>query len=210
MSKLPRFGMLLIIALFIGLICFSVSAQEVSATTYAQDKAGAIQAANLAISKIYIPIAYEQAFVENVANARALVTHAKTKGAVDSDFTGLSKLVNAENEVKKFAAIQAARDAIDKIPPTAEITSADRGKISEARRLVDIAMLQYGASAFDICWRYDVLAAAEKAANLSGVRSGTALPATGAIDTVALIGTFLTGTGMLIGIELRKKNAYKK
>lgn len=82
MSKLPRFGMLLIIALFIGLICFSVSAQEVSATTYAQDKAGAIQAANLAISKIYIPIAYEQAFVENVANARALVTHAKTKGAV--------------------------------------------------------------------------------------------------------------------------------
>lgn len=112
--------------------------------------------------------------------------------------------------MKKFAAIQAARDAIDKIPPTAEITSADRGKISEARRLVDIAMLQYGASAFDICWRYDVLAAAEKAANLSGVRSGTALPATGAIDTVALIGTFLTGTGMLIGIELRKKNAYKK
>lgn len=207
MRKLSGFGMLLIIALFVGLICLSVSAQEVNATTYAQDKAGAIEAANSAISKIYIPVAYEQAFVDDVANARALVTHAKTKGAVDSDITGLSKLISAENEVKKFAAIQAARDAIDKIPPTAEITAADRGTINEARRLVDLAMQQYGATAFDICWRYDVLAAAEKAANISGgVLSETALPATGAIDTMALMGTLLTGTGMLIGIKLKKKH----
>ncbi len=210
MKKLFRLGMLLIAALLVGLMCFSVNAQEVNATTYAQDKAGAIQAANVAINRISIPVAYEQAFLEDVANARALVTHAKTKGAVDADITGLTKLINAENEVKKFAAIQTARDAIDRIPPTAEITSADRGKITEARRLVDLAMQQYGASAFDICWRYDVLAAAEKAANLSGALSGTALPATGAIDAAALAGTLLTGTGVLIGIKSRRKTTYTK
>lgn len=206
MRKLFRLGTFLIIVIFVGLICFSVSAQGVYATTYAQDKAGAIQAANAAINSIMIPVAYEQAFVQDVANARALVTHAKTKGAVDADITGLAKLVNAEKEVKKFAAIQAARDAIDKIPPTAEIASADKGKISEARRLVDVAMKQYGASVFDICWRYDVLIAAEKAANLIK----PALPATGALDVATLVGTLLAGTGVLIGLKMRRKNTYIK
>jgi hypothetical protein len=210
MKRLFKFGMLLIIVLLVGLICFTVSAQEANATTYAQDKAGAIQAANVAIDRIYIPVAYEQAFVDDVAYARALVTHAKTKGAVDADFTGLTKLANAENEVKKFAAIQTARNAIDRIPPTAEITSADRGTITEARRLVNIAMQQYGASEFDICWRYDTLVAAEKAANLSGTLSETALPATGAVDAAALVGTLLAGTGALIGIKMRRKHIKTK
>jgi len=209
MRKMSRYGMLLITVLVIGLMCITVSAQEVNATTYAQDKAGAIEAANEAIRQIYIPIAYEQAFVEDVANARSLVTHAKSKGAVDGDITNLSKLVSAENEVRKFAAIQAARDAIDKIPPTAEITSADRGTISEARRLVDVAMLQHGASAFDICWRYDALIAAEKAAGVEKALGETALPATGAINTAALIGTLLTGAGMMFSIKLSRKNLYK-
>lgn len=208
MRRLFRFGMLLVVVLMVGLICFSVSAQEVNAANHATDKAGAIAAANKAIDAIYIPVAYEQAFVEDVANARALVTHAKTKGAVDADFTGLTKLVNAENEVKKFAAIQAARDAIDRIPPTAEITSADRGRIAEARRLVNLAM-QYGASEFDICWRYDVLAAAERA-DTGAVLSDTALPATGAMDAATLIGTLLAGTGVLFGIKMRRKNTYIK
>jgi len=184
MKRLFKFGMLLIIVLLVGLICFTVSAQEANATTYAQDKAGAIQAANVAIDRIYIPVAYEQAFVDDVAYARALVTHAKTKGAVDADFTGLTKLANAENEVKKFAAIQTARNAIDRIPPTAEITSADRGTITEARRLV--------------------------AANLSGTLSETALPATGAVDAAALVGTLLAGTGALIGIKMRRKHIKTK
>ena len=210
MRKFIRLGMLLIVVLLVGLICFSVSAQEVNAANHATDKAGAIEAANKAINSISIPVAYEQAFVEDVANARALVNHAKTKGATDADFTGLTKLANAENEVKKFAAIQTARDAIDRIPPTAEITSADRGTITEARRLVNIAMQQYGASEFEICWRYDVLAAAEKAANISGTLSDTALPATGAIDVGALVGTLLAGTGALIGIKMRRENTYKK
>jgi hypothetical protein len=210
MKRLFKFGMLLIIVLLVGLICFTVSAQEANATTYAQDKAGAIQAANVAIDRIYIPVAYEQAFVDDVAYARALVTHAKTKGAADADFTGLTKLANAENEVKKFAAIQTARNAIDRIPPTAEITSADRGTITEARRLVIIAMQQYGASEFDICWRYDTLVAAEKAANLSGTLSETALPATGAVDAAALVGTLLAGTGALIGIKMRRKHIKTK
>ncbi|MDZ4133591.1 MAG: hypothetical protein U1E11_10695, partial [Dethiobacteria bacterium] len=75
----------------------------------------------------------------------------------------------------------------------------------EARRLVDIAMQQYGASAFDICWRYDVLIAAEKAANITKALSDTALPATGAFDAVSLIGTLLAGTGVLISVSLRRK-----
>jgi len=203
MKKLFRLGILLTVILLVGLICFSVSAPEANATTYAQDKAGAIQAANRAIDRIYIPVAFEQAFVEDVANARDLVAHARSKGAVDADFTGLTKLANAENEVNKFAAIQTAQNAIDRIPPIAEITSADRGKITEARRLVDLAMQQYGATVFDICWRYDLLAAAEEAANLAP--SETELPATGSIDAAVLFGTLLTGTGMFVGISLHRK-----
>lgn len=208
MKKLFKLGILLTIILLVGLICFSVSTQEANATTYAQDKAGAIQAANKAIDRIYIPVAFEQSFVEDVANARALVAHARSKGAVDADFTGLTKLANAENEVRKFAAIQTAQNAIDRIPPVDEITSADRAKITEARRLVDIAMQQYGATVFDICWRYDLLAAAEEAANI--IPSDTALPATGAMDAAVLVGTLLTGTGMLVGINLRRKHTKTK
>jgi hypothetical protein len=204
MRKIPRFIIFIVVFMLVGLTCLTVSAQVVNATTLAPDKAGAIQAANVAINKLYLPAAYEQTFVQEVANARALVTHAKSKGATDADITGLTKLVNAENLVKRFAAILTARDAIDKIPPTAEITSADRGKITEARRLVNIAM-SLGASQFDICWRYDTLVAAEKAANLSNVLSGTALPATGAFSVASLIGTLLAGTGALISVSLRKK-----
>ncbi len=202
MRKFPRYLILIIVFMLVGLTCLTVSAQVAHAATFAQDKAGAIRNANEAINKLYIPVAYEQAFVQEVTNARALVTHAKSKGATDAEITGLNKLLNAEKAVKGFAAIQAARDAIDRIPPTAEITSADRGKITEARRLVDVAMQQYGVSAFDICWRYDVLTAAEKAANLSGV----ALPSTGgAFDAASLIGVLLTGTGLLVGMKQRRK-----
>ena len=204
MRKIPRFILFSVVFMLVGLMCLTVSTQVVNASTLAPDKAGAIQAANEAINKLYLPVAYEQAFVQEVANARALVTHAKSKGATDADITGLTKLLNAENLVKRFAAIQAARDAIDRIPPTAEITSADRGRITEARRLVDIAMA-LGASEFDICWRYDTLVAAEKAANIGKVLSGTALPATGAINVASIIGTLLTGTGALISVSLRRK-----
>ena len=65
--------------------------------------------------------------------------------------------------------------------------------------------MSLGASEFDICWRYDTLVAAEKAANISKVLSGTALPATGAINVASLIGTLLAGTGTLISVNLRRK-----
>ncbi len=202
MFKLPRYLVFILVLLLVGLTCLTVSAQQVHAATFAQDKAGAIRNANEAINKLYIPVAYEQAFVKDVSDARALVTHAKSKGATDADITGLTKLLNAEKVVKGFAAIQASRNAIDRIPPTAEITSADSGKITEARRLVNIAMQQYGASVFDICWRYDVLVAAEKAANLSGI----ALPSTGGVfDFASLLGTLLAGTGVMVGISQRRK-----
>lgn len=207
MRKLPRYLVFILVLLLVGLTCLTVSAQQAHAATFAQDKAGAIRNAIEAISDIYVPIAYEQAFVQDVANARALVTHAKSKGATDAEITGLAKLLDAEKVVKGFAAIQTARDAIDRIPPTAEITSADRATIAEARRLVDIAMQQYGASAFDICWRYDVLIAAEKAANITKVLSDTALPATGAFDVASLIGTLLAGTGLLISVSMRRKRS---
>lgn len=205
MRKLSRYLVFVLVLLLVGLTCLTAGAQQAHAATFAQDKAGAIRNAIDAISDLYVPIAYEQAFVQDVADARALVTHAKSKGATDADITGLTKLLNAEKVVKGFAAIQAARDAIDRIPPTAEITSADRATIAEARRLVDVAMQQYGASAFDICWRYDVLIAAEKAANISKSLSDTALPATGTFDAVSLIGTLLAGTGVLISVSLRRK-----
>jgi hypothetical protein len=175
MKKLVRYGLLLLVVSLIGLSLLAIGAQTVYANEEqeaaleeliaAEAKAAAIKAANEAIRRLPDPqniIAYERSFIQEVAVALSLVETAKEEhGAVDSDFINLAKLYEAERTVLKFLAIKAAQDAIDLIPPKSLITEADRATIEEARRLTDIAIYEHGATAFDICWRYDVLGRAE-------------------------------------------------
>jgi len=175
MKKLVRYGLLLLVVSLIGLTVFLISVpvsfaneETVTSEEYTpEDKAAAVKAANDAISRIPHPsliVAYEQSYIEEVARAFSLVAVARDEyGAVDSDFEDLAHLYLAEQRVLKMLAIKEAQDAIDLIPPVDQITAEDRPVIEEARRLVDIAMHEYGATAFEICWRYDRLEEAEDA-----------------------------------------------
>ncbi|HED23565.1 MAG TPA: hypothetical protein ENN91_00395 [Firmicutes bacterium] len=175
MEKQVRYGLLLFIVLICGIILVVFTATPAYATEEeaemeqaytAAEKAAAIRAANDAIFLIprvdYI-VALDQKAVQQVAEARALVEKAKEEyDAVDTDFPNLAKLLEAEKIVFKLLAVKAAQDAIDAIPPLEEVTEEHRPLIEEARRLVNVAMQEYGATRFDICWRLDALKDAEE------------------------------------------------
>jgi len=144
MNKLVRYGLLLLVVSLIGLSIFFIGApvvlaNEEEAVTNEDytpaERAAAIEAANVAISRLPQPhqiVAYEQAFIDDVAKAFALVEIARDDyDAEDSDFDDLAKLYAAERHVFKLLAIQTARDAIDLIPPLDQITEADRETIEE-------------------------------------------------------------------------------
>jgi hypothetical protein len=175
MNKLVRYGLLLLV---VTLICFSiltltprisyanVDEAQLSLTYTPAEKAAAIAAANDAIRRLPDPeliISYEQSYINDAAKAFVLVQKAKEEfDAVDADFPELAKLYAVEQRVYKMLAIREAQQAIDLIPPASEITEEDWPLIIEARRLTQIAMEVYGATEFDICWRYDKLKEAEK------------------------------------------------
>jgi len=175
MKKLVRYGLLLLVVSLIGFSILILSSQ----VSYANvdeasiqlgftpaEKAAAISVANDAIRRLPNPemiVAYEQAFIDEAARAFVLVHKAKEEfGAVDADFPELAKLYAVEQRVYKMLAIKEAQDAIDMIPPVEYITEEHWPLILEAQRLVRIAMEVYGATEFDICWRYDKLKAAEE------------------------------------------------
>ncbi len=175
MKKLGRYGLLLLV---VSLICFSililspqvgyanVDEAAINLNYTPAEKAAAIAAANDAIRRLPNPeyiVSYEQSYINDAARAFVLVQKAKEEfGAVDADFPELAKLYAVEQRVYKMLAIRDAQRAIDLIPPASEITEEDWPLILEARRLVQYAMEVYGATEFDICWRYDVLKEAEK------------------------------------------------
>ena len=181
MKKSVRFGLLLLVVFIISISLIVLSDQPVFANEEEVEgehgeelteedifefyKAKAISNANRAIFRITNPdlvIGYEEAFMKDVAKAISLVEYAKEEfDAEDSDFDNLAKLRKAETKALKFLSIQAARDAVDKIPPLDQITSEHREIIEEARRLVLIAIQEHGATPFQICWRYEYLEDAE-------------------------------------------------
>ncbi len=233
MEKQVKYGLLLLTCLLIGLIFLTFGAQAVFATEeaepepeltseeiYSYEKAAAIKAANDAISNIVDPdliIAYEEKFVNDVALARSLVEKAREEyDAVDSDFENLELLNRAEQKVLMFLAIQDFKDAVDKIPPLDEITEEHREIIEEARRLAVIAIEEFGATPFSLCWRYYYLEDAED--RLDDVdeepepepepepeepddREPT--PPTGGLAGTITIGALLSGAGFLFIRKLR-------
>jgi len=175
MKKLVKYGLLLVVVSLIGFSILvinpmigyaNVDEAEVNLEYTPAEKAAAIAAANDAIHRLPDPdsiVTYEQAYINEAARAFVLVQKAKDEyGAVDADFPELAILYAAEQRVYKMLAIRDAQNAIDLIPPIEQITEEHRPLIEEARRLTRIAMEVYGATAFDICWRYDVLKGAEE------------------------------------------------
>jgi hypothetical protein len=175
MKKLVGYGLLLVVVSLIGFSILiinpmigyaNVDEAELNLDFTPAEKADAIAAANDAIRRLPDPesiVAYEQSYINDAARAFVLVQKAKDEfGAVDADFPELAKLYAAEQRVYKMLAIREAQNAIDMIPPASHITEEHRPLIEEARRLTRIAMEVYGATEFDICWRYDVLKGAEE------------------------------------------------
>lgn len=188
------------------------------------EKAAAIAAANDAIDRLPAPdliVAYEQSYINDVARAFVLVQKAKDEfGAVDADFPTLARLYAAEQRVLKMLAIKEAQDAIDKIPPAENITEEHWPLIIEARRLLQVAMEVYGATEFDICWRYDkFMEAEEKVADEPEPEPApepkpkpkpTPTPPTGGLVVSAIAGAGLCAAGILLGIRrsLNKKGKH--
>lgn len=173
MEKLVRYGFILVVVSLIGFTILSLTPRVSYANIVESElgytpaeKAAAIAAANNAIRRLPDPaiiVAYEQAYIEEVARAFALVQQAREEfHAQDADFPDLAKLYKAEHRVFGMLAIRDAQLAIDKIPPADQITEEHWPLIIEARRLTRIAMEVYGATEFDLCWRYDRLKAAEE------------------------------------------------
>lgn len=106
---------------------------------------------------------------------------------------------------EKADAIKAAHDAIEALPEFPEITEEHRAAVEEARRLTDIAIEEYGATWWEMCIRSALLEMIEvkldkfvddDVADLPQERQP--LPPTGGLPAMALLGTLLTGTGLLL------------
>ncbi len=230
MKRLVRYGLLLLVVSLIGLsilligapVSFANEEAVLTNETYTPaEQAAAIKAANDAIKKIPHPsmiVSYEQYYIDLVANAFALVEIARDEfDAQDSDFEDLNHLYLAEQRVLRMFAVKDAQDAIDLIPPKDQITEDHREIIKEARRLVDIAMNDFGATAFEICWRYDRLKEAEgalpeeeepepepKPEPKPDDRRPT--PPTGGLSGVITLGVLLSGAGLLVARRRRGKH----
>jgi len=148
----------------------------------------------------------------DIAAAQALVDTAKnTYGATDDDFADLEKLEAVKERVEIRKAIFAARDAIDLIPPPGTITEEDRDVIEEARRLVNIAVEDYGATDFDLCWRLRKLLISEDRLPdklpPDPDDPDDPLPPTGAMAVTIISGLLVTAAGLFFLLK-RKVRFY--
>ena len=217
MYKLAKSKRLFVFVLLISLTLLAFNVQTIYATETDETaidqpstnplKESAIEAADRAIRWLPRPdnIRFLPPNIENdIAEAQALVDTAKrVHGATDDDFADLEKLEAVKERVEIRKAIFAARDAIDLIPPPGTITEEDRDVIEEARRLVNIAIEDYGATDFDLCWRLRKLEISEERVDEKPVPAPEdpddpedPLPPTGAMVTSIVSGLLLLGTGL--------------
>jgi len=214
MYKLAKSKRLFVFVLLISLTLLAFNVQTIYATETDETaidqpstnplKESAIEAADRAIRWLPRPdnIRFLSPKIENdIAEAQALVDTAKNvHGATDEDFADLEKLQAVKDQVEKRKAIFAARDAIDLIPPPGTVTEEDRELVEEARRLVNIAIEEYGATDFDLCWRLFKLEKAEERVDEKPAPDpedpDDPLPPTGAMVTSIVSGLLLLGTGL--------------
>ncbi len=168
-------------------------------------KAKAIKAAEDAIAALKEPVTLADG--EAIKDARALVVKAKERwGAVDSDFSNLKKLEDAEKHYAKLFAIFTADNAIAALPSVEKLTLKDEDAVKAARALVNAAKSQHGAVDTDF-ENLDTLRAAEnKIAELKGLKP---TPPTGGMLLIQVAGVFFLLAGMLIYNRSRQLSAWK-
>jgi len=217
MNRLVKYGLLLLVVSLLVLFGLGLSAQKAYAneeilttTAYTPvEKAVAIKAADDSIFRILLIDRFLleedlQKFVTDVTYARALVNAAKENyNAEDSDFMYLSKLLEAEKKAEKLSAILAARNAIDEIEKYPVYSNEYKAAVKEARRLVEIAVEEYGATDFELCYRRLLLEEAEdKIAREpqpepAPVDDQKPTPPTGSFPVGAIAGLLLSGSGII-------------
>jgi len=206
MKKMFKYGLILIVVSLLILFGLGLSAQKAYAnvetlttSTYTPAKNSAITAADNSILSIRLSDSFIleediKKFVTSVNNARAMVNSAKAQyNAKDSDFIFLSKLLEAEKQAEKLLAIQASRNAIDKIANYPILSNQYKAAVKEARRLVDIAVEKYGATNFELCYRRILLEEAEFM-----IARGIATPVTGGSPVGVILGLMFFGAGIIL------------
>ena len=157
-------------------------------------KERAIKAAVDAIAALPEPVTLADG--EAIKDARALVTKAKdTWGAVDSDFSNLKKLEDAEKLYAKLFAIFTADNAIAGLPAVDQLKLEDEDAVKAARTLVDAAKSQHGAVDADFNNLATLRAAENKIAELKGQ---TPTPPTDGLHYIVVAGLFFLAAGLLI------------
>jgi len=139
---------------------------------------------------------------EEVEEARYLVSRAKTQyGAVDSDFSNLEKLEDAEEVIAKCDAIRAADDAIFALPSVENLKLDDKSKVEEARFLVNKAKTQNGAVDSDFVYLTRLVAAENRIKELEGQKP---TPPTGGADYLLLGGSLILIAGVAVILKRRQ------
>jgi hypothetical protein len=181
---------------------FTISSGKVTGTSESE-KEIAIKAAEDLIDAL--PAALDcnnTAHRTMVLNARAAVDEAKTEhGAVDSDFSNLSKLVDAEKVIAKCDAIRAADDAIYALPSVENLKLDDKSKVEQARYLVNYAKTQHGAVDSDFTYLTKLVAAENRIKELEGKKP---TPPTGGAYYLLLSGSLILIAGVAVILKRRQ------
>jgi len=131
-----------------------------------------------------------------VTTARATVeTVMRDHGVKTSDISNYSKLTDAEKAIAKCDAIRAAEVAIDDLPEVDKLTLPDKSKVENARRLVELAKSQYGATNEDFRNYSRLVAAENKIKELEGLKP---TPPTGGASIYLMGGLLLLVSGAVI------------
>jgi hypothetical protein len=137
-----------------------------------------------------------------VLNARAAVAEAKSDfGAVDSDFSNLNKLIDAEKVIAKCDAIRAADDAIYALPSVENLKLDDKSKVEQARYLVNYAKTQHGAVDSDFTYLTKLVAAENRIKELEGKKP---TPPTGGAYYLLLGGSLILIAGVAVILKRRQ------
>jgi hypothetical protein len=166
-------------------------------------KCDAIRAAEDLIDVLPTPIdCSNSAHRTMVLNARAAVAEAKTDfGAVDSDFSNLNKLIDAEKVIAKCDAIRAADDAIYALPSVENLKLDDKSKVEQARYLVNYAKTQHGAVDSDFAYLTKLVAAENRIKELEGKKP---TPPTGGAYYLLLSGSLILIAGVAVILKRRQ------
>lgn len=183
----------------VGRVVATPTSGKVTSSTET-DKQYAVRLAVEAIDAL--PATITCADKEDVEEARYLVSRAKTQqSAVDSDFSNLSKLVDAEKVIAKCDAIRAADDAIYALPSVENLKLDDKSKVEQARYLVNYAKTQHGAVDSDFVYLTRLVAAENRIKELEGQKP---TPPTGGAYYLLLGGSLILIAGVAVILKRRQ------